>query len=72
MYDTVSLNNRGENNDMAKDKTEKKTCPQCKGSGDAHRLKANGKQYWFPCPVCNGGREEPNMKRWKQWKEDHK
>jgi hypothetical protein len=52
-------------------KTE--TCPQCKGTGDAYKYKYRGyKKYWFPCPVCRGGKKEPNMKRYQEWlKEDN-
>jgi len=44
-----------------------KICPNCKGSGDAFKYEHNGyKKYWYPCPVCNGGKQEPDLKRYEK------
>ena len=46
-------------------------CPQCQGTGDAYKYKGKN-QYWHPCPVCNGGKKQPDLKRYKEWlKEDN-
>ena len=46
-------------------------CPLCKDTGDAYKYKGKN-PYWYPCPVCNGGKTKPNMKRYKEWlKEDN-
>lgn len=56
--------------------TETKTttediCPLCKGTGDAYKYKGR-KEYWYPCPVCNGCKKKPDMKRYREWlKEDN-
>jgi len=57
---------------MAKKETAETICPQCKGSGNAYKYNYRGyKEYWYPCPVCSGGKKKPNLERYKEWlKED--
>jgi hypothetical protein len=46
-------------------------CPACDDTGDAHRDRGKGKTpYWYPCPVCNGLKTNPDPVKLKKWEEE--
>jgi len=61
---------------MSKPKTTEENknpkCPACLDTGDCFKKRYGGKRYWYPCPVCNGGKwDEPNMERYEKYKEEN-